>query len=220
MTSHELLAAAAAGRQRDLLAEATTRRLRREAREHAHRAGATDVVLRDGSQVLIRQIGPADTDLLADAFTRLSPRSRRLRFLGPKKALTAAELRYLTHIDHDHHEAIGALHRSDGRGLGVARYIRSTDDPLDAECAVTVVDAWHRRGLGTELLARLADRARRAGIRRFTGLVASDNVAMVNLLLNLRAEVCLVPDEASTVRFAVSLGSTGVGAPLASTLAP
>jgi GNAT superfamily N-acetyltransferase len=40
----------------------------------------------------------------------------------------------------------------DGRGVGIARYIRDAEDPQAAEVAVTVLDHWQRRGLGTELL--------------------------------------------------------------------
>jgi RimJ/RimL family protein N-acetyltransferase len=116
------------------------------------------VVLRDGSEVLIRQIQPADAALLADGFARLSVQSRWLRFLTAKRELSMAELRYLTHIDHHDHEAIGAVNRADGRGVGVARYIRDPEDPEAAHVAVTVIDAWQRRGVGTELLTRLSRR--------------------------------------------------------------
>src|SRR5215469_4439937 len=140
------------------------------------------VALRDGSKVLIRQVQPADAPLLADGFARLSPRSRRMRFLAGKKELSGAELRYFTDVDHHDHEALGALSQADGRGVGIARYIRYTEDPHAAEIAVTIVDDWQGRGLGTELLTQLSARARHVGIRRFTALVAADNVAVNGLL--------------------------------------
>jgi RimJ/RimL family protein N-acetyltransferase len=147
------------------------------------RAGANGVpaVLRDGSTVMVRPVQPADASLLADGFARLSERSRRMRFLGRKDNLTVAELRYLTCIDHHDHEALGAL-SPDGHGIGVARYIRDGEDPARAELAVTVVDEWHGRGLGTTLLALLSDRARAEGVDRFTATVASDNIASIRLL--------------------------------------
>ena len=40
---------------------------------------------------------------------------------------------------------------SNGRGVGVARYIRDAHDQHAAEIAVTTVDDWQGRGLGTEL---------------------------------------------------------------------
>ena len=81
-------------------------------------------MLRDGSAVLIRQVRSTDAPLLADGFARLSARSRRMRFLGTKTTLSAEELRYLTDVDHHDHEALGALSPADGRGVGIARYIR------------------------------------------------------------------------------------------------
>ena len=90
---------------------------------------ATQAVLRDGSRVLIRPVQSTDAPLLADGFARLSATSRWMRFLTPKKELSPAELRYLTDLDHHDHEALGALDHRDGRGVGVARYVRHADDP-------------------------------------------------------------------------------------------
>jgi GNAT superfamily N-acetyltransferase len=217
MMSHEVLAAAAAREHQTRLHAAAQHRLGREVRAAARAQGWADVVLRDGTAVLIRPVTPDDAPLLADGFARLSARSRRLRFLGPKKVLTPSELRYFTDIDHHDHEALGAVRVSGAPGAGradrpsteqgvaIARYVRSTEDPLAADCAVTVVDGWHRRGLGAELLTRLADRARQAGIQRFTGHVALDNTPMVGLLRHLRADVELEHHDELTLGFAVDL---------------
>ena len=132
--------------------------------------------------MLIRQVQSADTPLLADGFARLSADSRWMRFLTPKKELSPAELRYFTDLDHHDHEALGALDNGDGRGVGIARFVRNADDPYAADIAVTIADDWQGRGLGSELLARLSDRARQEGIRRFTALVAAENVAVAGLL--------------------------------------
>ena len=147
------------------------------------------VKLRDGSKVLIRQVRPADAALVADGFTRLSPRSRQMRFLTRKKGLSDAELRYFTDVDHHDHEALAALNHADGRGVGIARYIRHACDPHAAEIAVTVVDDWQGRGLGTELVARLSGRASHEGIHRFTALVAEDNMAVARMLRNTGARL-------------------------------
>jgi RimJ/RimL family protein N-acetyltransferase len=161
------------------------------------------VMLRDGSQVLIRPVHHTDAPLLADGFDRLSVTSRWMRFLTAKKELTPAELRYLTDLDHHDHEALGALDHRDGRGVGIARFIRDAGDPRAADLAVTIVDDWQGRGLGTELLARLSDRARQEGIYRFTALVAADNVAMTGLLRNMCAS--LVRRESNTLEYEISL---------------
>ncbi len=143
------------------------------------------VSLRDGAQALIRPIRTTDAPLLADAFGRLSDRSRWLRFLTAKRELTAAELRYFTDVDHIDHEALIALSATDGRALGVARYIRSADDRLAADLAVTVVDDWHRRGVATQLMVRLNQRAVHSGVCRYTVLVAADNLPVFAMLHSL-----------------------------------
>ena len=168
---------------------------------------AGTVALRDGSEVVIRQVRSADAPLLADGFARLSPESRRLRFLRRKDELTSAELRYFTDIDHHDHEALGALDQADGRGVGVARYVRDADDRRSAEIAVTVVNDWQGRGLGTELLAQLSGRARAAGIRRFTALVSADNAAMAALLRSASADP--VHREYGTVEYEIPLAPVG-----------
>jgi EmrB/QacA subfamily drug resistance transporter len=161
------------------------------------------VVLRDKSAVLIRQVSRDDAPLLADGFGRLSDASRQMRFLTDKKELSATELRYFTDIDHHDHEALGALDHADGRGVGIARYVRDAEDPRAAEIAVTVVDDWQGRGLGTELLARLSDRARQEGIRRFTALVSDHNVAMAGMLQNISGK--LVSYGPGTVEYEIAL---------------
>src|SRR5690242_14082429 len=167
-------------------------------------AASAPVVLRDGSAVLIRQVRGTDAPLLADGFARLGAASRQMRFLGVKKDLSAAELRYFTDVDHHDHEALGALDDAGGRGVGIARYVRDADDPQAAEIAVTIIDDWQGRGLGTELVAQLSERARTEGIRRFTALVAADNPAMAGLLRKVRAN--FVRHEPGALRYEIMLG--------------
>jgi GNAT superfamily N-acetyltransferase len=157
---------------------------------------------------VIRPVQRTDAGRVVDGFNRMSGESRRLRFLLPKKALSAAELRYFTDVDHHDHEALGALDQDDGRGVGIARYVRQADDPQSAEFAVAVIDDWHRRGLGTLLLARLSERARSEGIRRFTGLVSSDNVGMLALLRGFGASVTQVSCESGICEYELSLVAT------------
>jgi GNAT superfamily N-acetyltransferase len=74
--------------------------------------------------------------------------------------LTEGMVRYLTEIDHHDHEAIIALDEQTGEGIGVARYVRDQERPEVAEVAVTVIDDWQGRGLGTLLLEVISARAR------------------------------------------------------------
>ena len=194
-------------RTRALRAEADGVRRARQLRLPASGRGRP-VRLRDGSAVLIRPVRPADDGLLAEGFARLSDRSRRMRFLGPKEALSAAELRYFTDVDHRDHEALGALDHVRGGGVGIARYVRDREDPHTAEIAVTVIDDWQGRGLGTELLARLSERACQEGISRFTAAVAADNAAMARLLRSFGGD--LMRREPGTLEYEMALACVPV----------
>jgi len=122
-------AAVAKERHNTMLAEAAAARLARQARQtrrHRRITGSPEarrVVLRDGSQVLIRQVQDAGAPLLAEGFGRLSAESRWMRFMTAKKEkkeLSPAKLRYFTDLDQHDHEALGALNYGDGRGAGIA----------------------------------------------------------------------------------------------------
>ncbi|HTU05161.1 MAG TPA: GNAT family N-acetyltransferase [Trebonia sp.] len=177
--------------------------LAQQALSHQGRAAARAVVLGDGSRALVRPLHAGDAHLVADVFDQLSDESRWMQFLAAKKELSAAELRYLTDIDHHDHEALAALDHAAGRGAGVARFIRHTADPRAAELSVTVVDAWQGRGLGTELLTQLSARARQEGVERFTAVASADNVAVARLLRAVSARV--VSHEYDTVEYEIDL---------------
>lgn len=167
--------------------------------------------LRDGSEVDIRRLQPGDASLLAEAFEQLSYESRRLRFIGPKPSLSPRELAYLTDVDGHNHEALGASDHVSGRGVGVARFIRLADEPDVAEVAITVIDAWQRRGLGTLLLEHLADQARLQGITHFSALISSENTGVLEVLRHAGGEIVPIAAGAGVVEYRTALGSAGIG---------
>jgi RimJ/RimL family protein N-acetyltransferase len=165
---------------------------------------AERVETRDGSELLVRPIGPDDREALVRGFQDLSDDSRYTRFLSPIKRLTSGELTYLTEVDHRDHEALIALTDA-GELVGVARYVRLDDDPGRAEVAVTVADEWQGRGLGTILLHRLAPLARAAGIESVFGVCLSGNQDMQQLLRELGPDAHTTSSEAGLVEIEVPL---------------
>jgi GNAT superfamily N-acetyltransferase len=149
-----------------------------------------ETTLRDGTRVLLRPLGPDDAWRLREGLSRMSPRSRYMRFHTQVSQLSETQLRYLTEIDHVDHEAWGALDPRDpaAPGMGVARYVRLRDDPAVAEAAVTVLDEFQGRGLGTLLLRIIATRARENGITTFRQYVLAENEPMLRLLDDLDGE--------------------------------
>jgi len=147
--------------------------------------GAPSFVARlaDGTPVQLRPVGPGDREALRHGVAHdLSAESRYRRFLSPLRELTEEQLDELTGADGVDHCALGALAGVRGRPAGVARYIRSPARPEVAEVALTVADAWQRRGLGTLLLAALGTVALDNGVRLFHADLLADNLPVLALL--------------------------------------
>jgi len=142
--------------------------------------------LLDGTEITLREVEPDDKDAIAAGFAGLSPESRYRRFFAVRDRLSAADLRYLTEVDHRDHEAVIASD-PDGGPVGVARYVRS-DEPDSAEVAVAVVDDFQGKGAGTALLERLIERADENGVRHFVALVLEENAEALELFQSISEE--------------------------------
>jgi GNAT superfamily N-acetyltransferase len=169
-----------------------------------------EVRLADGSRVTIRPVDPGDKPLIAAGFEELSEQSRYRRFFTPQRRLGERQLAYLTEVDHHDHEALVAIDVHTGTCVGVARFVRVGAEM--AEPAVVVADHWQRHGLGTELVERLAERARAEGITRFSAIVLAENRDAISLAKSL-GEVTR-EDEGGVLHFDVVLPETGAGATL------
>ncbi len=167
------------------------------------------IVLRDGSRVRLRPGRSSDRQLLVRGFERLSPESRYRRFLAAMPELNSEKVRYLTETDHHDHEAIAALDEQTGEGIGVARYIRDPERRGMAEVAVTVIDDWQGKGVGTLLVEVLSARAREEGIATFTGLMLASNQEMMDLLEAL-GPVRIVDREVGTVEIEMPIPEVGL----------
>lgn len=167
-----------------------------------------DHVLDDGTPVTLRHIRPDDAAELRRGFDRLSPSSRYRRFMGGMHSLSDETLRYLTCVDCRDHVAIVAVTRAPGAeaetGLGIARFIRTADDPTVAEAAITVIDDVQGKGLGRILGITLARAALERGVRRFRGEILANNEP-VRQLLDEVGGIVRRSDDASLV-FDIELG--------------
>ena len=156
-------------------------------------------------QIRLRPLEPDDGRLLQEIFDQLGPTSRYQRFLVPKVRLTSAELRVLTAVDHDRHEALVALTVPGDRPVGVARFVRGTEDPDVAEVAVEVVDSWHRRGVGSLLIRALVSRAADLHVGELAAVMAHDNRAARRLLGHVPGELGQVPGTTGVAEYRLVL---------------
>ena len=108
--------------------------------------------------------------------------------MAPISELSDGQLDELTTVDGVDHVALGAVLRDDpNEGIGVARFIRLEQEPGVAEAAVTVLDDYQGRGLGTLLVVLLGQVALALGVTAFRGFVLEENLPMRRMLEALGA---------------------------------
>lgn len=153
--------------------------------------------LRDGRQLVIRDVHADDKPLLKEAMHHLSPQSLYFRFLTPKKELTDKELAYFTEVDFLHHVALMASIYENGQLVpaGVGRYVmvNNSASQTRAEIAFAVGEEYQGLGIATLLLKHLTEIARSAKLGEFTALVLADNKKMLDVFRH-----CQLPMETRT----------------------
>ena len=147
------------------------------------------VRLRDDRSVVLRVARSEDVSAVQQFVRGLSDRSRRSRFFAPVRELSPDQLERVTRSRPPGELAlVGETAEGAGpRIVAMAQY--AVCEPLDAEFAVVVDDAWQRQGLGIQLLGLLAEHAARAGLAALAGFVLADNWPMLTLLARLDCEL-------------------------------
>lgn len=141
----------------------------------AHREA--DVVLHDGSTVRLRPVRPGDQGLLQGLFERLGDESRAFRFFSGAVDLERAAI-VLADVDYEHRYGLIATRGAEGNVVGHGLYV---GDGERAEVAFAVDEEMQGRGLGTILLAHLAEVADEQGIPTFVAEVLPQNHRMIDV---------------------------------------
>ena len=138
-----------------------------------------DVLLSDGSAVRMRQMQPEDAPAIVDFHSRMSERTRYLRYFSPYPRIPERDLERFVNVDHVDREAF-VITRGD-RIIAVGRYERLGPESPEAEVAFVVEDAHQGRGIGSVLLEHLAEAARGHGIATFVAEVLPHNAGMLRV---------------------------------------
>jgi RimJ/RimL family protein N-acetyltransferase len=137
--------------------------------------------LRDGRQVEIRALRPADRAGMLELVDQMSEEARYRRFFAPKRTFSEKEIDYYLNVDFVSHVALAAVLEEDGRPVivGGGRYIVS--EPGRAEVAFAVDDPHQGFGIATRVMRHLIAIAREAGLREFFAEVLPDNGPMLKV---------------------------------------
>jgi len=137
-----------------------------------------DVALRDGSTVHVRPVRAEDEAELREFLETLSPDSRVLRFFSGGANLRQAA-QAAADVDYRRRYGLVATAGADAAIVAHAEYIATESD--EAEIAFEVSDAAQGLGLGTLLLAHLAEVAGENGIASFIAHVLPENHRMIGV---------------------------------------
>ena len=143
--------------------------------------------MKDGKEVSIRPIRPEDEPLMVRFHETLSDSTVYLRYFHMQRLdarIAHERLIRKCFVDYDREIALVAdrVEAETGRHelLGVGRLTRQPNF-RDAELGILVTDHCQGGGLGTELLARLIEVARKEKVQRVIAHILSENQAMLRL---------------------------------------
>jgi RimJ/RimL family protein N-acetyltransferase len=135
-----------------------------------------------GFSILFRPVKISDEPRLKDFVYSLSDQSLYRRFMSVRKDVPHEVLQNMVIIDYTVEMAVLAVvpREEEEEIVGVGRYYME-DTKHSAEVAFAVKDAYHNKGIGSELLSYLTYLAKRQGLLGFTAEVLSDNQPMMHV---------------------------------------
>jgi acetyl coenzyme A synthetase (ADP forming)-like protein len=143
----------------------------------------TEVLLKDGSRILLRPIRQDDVERWLAFYGRLSAQTKYLRFgRVPGEMGMEDAVRFCT-VDYQNTFALVAeVQKEEGREIvAIGRYYR-LPERRSARVSFAIEDAYHGKGIGTRLIEWLANIARDNGITVFAGDVLAENERMMAVL--------------------------------------
>ena len=160
-----------------------------------------DATLHDGRVVHIRPMYTSDEAELLQAFDRLSPEARYMRFMRAVREPNLERLRKtLASFPQSGDANVATVPAADGIDIvGTAMFV-ILSDPTACEFAINVAGDFCAVGLGSLLMETLIATARQRGLKEMDGLVLAANQPMLRLAARLGFTSSHDPDDA-TVRW-------------------
>jgi len=143
----------------------------------------TRVTLKGAEEIFFRPVKITDEPLLKEFFYSLSPQTMFRRFISTRRDMPHERLQEFVVVNYTEEVSIQAVILSDAKEeiVGIGRFYLDVNTHT-AEVAFTVKDAFHNRGIGTELLAYLIYLAKKRGLIGFVAELLTENKPMFNIL--------------------------------------
>lgn len=147
--------------------------------------------IKDNTYLCFKALERDDREKFLDGFKKLSRKSVYHRFFGFMKELSAQQIEDFLNMDKKDHVAWTAFDivNDDAIGIGVGRFRRSASNPKEAELALTVIDEYQDKGVGTVLLAIMYYLGIKLDIEVFTGVMLADNSKLIRRFKEMGAEM-------------------------------
>ncbi|MFI1304388.1 GNAT family N-acetyltransferase [Streptomyces sioyaensis] len=136
------------------------------------------LTLPEGNEITIRRADTSDLAAAREMHDRCSPRTLALRYHGP----VGDADRYLGHLLSPRFGRTLAVETASGRLVALGHLLWDGDE---TEVALLVEDAWQQRGIGAELLRRLAGMAAETGCESVYAITQASNTGMVAAMRGL-----------------------------------
>jgi GNAT superfamily N-acetyltransferase len=137
--------------------------------------------LKNGLSVCFRAARPDDIERVLDAFKKLDADSIYLRFFGPKKEISPAEIKRFQETDFINRVILLCTLQRDDKEIVIASGSYVCDGEGVAEVAFIVEEDFHRLGIAGRLMKHLGKIAVAAGVKTFIAEVLPRNAAMLNV---------------------------------------
>jgi RimJ/RimL family protein N-acetyltransferase len=152
-----------------------------------------------GQEFILGPIGPESKGYLREGMRHLSGESLRNRFFGGKKEFTSKELVELTELDGKNRFALGVIRDlRDPHGIGLIRMDRDKKKSESAEVALTIIDEYQRKGLGTIFIKIMILAALERNLQQLNFTYLNQNSGFERLIKRFSPFVILEKDKDST----------------------
>jgi acetyltransferase len=165
------------------------------------------ITAKDGKAYLLRPIRPEDEPAAQDLFSRLSPEDIRMRFFGPKGALSHTVAARMTQIDYDREMALVLADPDPNTNDRIYGGVRIISDPNgeQAEYSVLIESGLSGSGLGHILMKKIIAYAKARKISEIFGDVLRENKRMLGLCEKLGFSKHAHPDDPAVIEVRLPL---------------